>query len=711
LPTADNDKHELVNFTMCHKGWLNVRHQTFEILEPTPVYKDQSGHNVKQAQVMTDKGGQPRLKLAPANLWKIALVAADRPSQHMGCVSARDCQAAMQSESTDSGMRLSWQITEPCQLEIRIDIDQQAACWQIQASITNHSQHAIVSSFAWVSLNLPTQGAALIFPQGAGRRVANFATLSIPPVQYPSYQCSMPWLAMDHADGGLYLGVHDPDDNATDVALSWDARAAQLGVTLTQFPHLQPGQQTQLPRLVCHCYEGHWSQASAFYRQWFDRVGPVAAAPAWLRSNSGWLLAILKQQNESQNYDYINGIDELADIALARGLDTLGLFGWTVGGHDHLYPHYDPDPGMGGREALKSAIRRAKDRGLRVILYSNGVIMDVATKFYREQGKDACTIGGDGRVDLSQINKFSDATPVVFATACPGARPWREAMLALAMQAYELGADGLLYDQIGVYGRHECHHPDHDHSTPMQGFSTAKVTMVRQIANHMKQFDENFVIATEAFIAPLARELHLIHGFGYAYGLPHDDVARDELFPDMMRLTFPEMVVTNRIPQPLFDRRVGHYAAMHGFRQELEIRYAEDVALSRGQALDWSASYKTAIGAPPCPQLLQQAIAADEKTYMARLLAFCKRHADVFYQGTYRSDTGFTLQSSALQARAFATAAGELGIVIWNPTDRDCHVELSVAGRELLDADAPEGMVSDALSALPPQSIRLLRYR
>jgi hypothetical protein len=659
---------------------------------------------------MTNRSGQPRLMLDPTNLWKITLVDAARPTQSLGCVSARDCQADMQSESTASGMRLSWKITDPCHLEIRIDIDQQDACWQIQASIINQSRHAIVNTFAWTSLNLPTQDAALIFPQGAGRRVTDFATLSIPTVQYPSYQCSMPWLAMDHAADGLYVGVHDPDDKATDIALSWDAGAVQLGVVLTQFPHILPGRQAQLPPLVCKCYEGHWSQASAFYRQWFDRVGPVADPPAWLRSNSGWLLAILKQQNESLNYDYITGIDELADIALARGLDTLGLFGWTVGGHDHLYPHYDPDPEMGGREALKSAIRRAKDRGLRVILYSNGVIMDVATAFYRQQGKDACTIGGEGRVNLSQINKFSDATPVVFATACPGSKPWREAMLALAMQAYELGADGLLYDQIGVYGRHECHHPDHDHPTPMQGFTTAKVAMVRQIANHMKQLDDNFVIATEAFIAPLARELHLIHGFGYAYGLPHDDAGRDELFPDMMRLTFPEMVVTDRIPQPLFDRRVGHYAAMHGFRQELEIRYAEDVALSRGQSLDWSASYKTAIGAPPRQELLRQAIAADEKAYMARLLAFCKRHADVFYQGTYQSDTGFTLEPSSLQARAFATVAGDLGIVIWNPTDHVHEVELTVAGREFLDADSPDGKVPDALATLPPQSIRLLMY-
>ncbi len=665
---------------------------------------------MQQELCLTSQDQVPRLWLNLANLWQIKLVDAAHPDQSLGTVSAADNQAVMESMPTPSGVRLTWRLHTPCRLEVQVEIEQEADCWQLHASIVNHSPAAIVDEFAWSGLDLPTQGGALLFPQGAGRRVSDFEALSIPTVQYPSYQCSMPWLAMEHETGGVYVGRHDPDDHAMDVSLSWNPKTRTLNASLTQFPYLRPGQQTSLPPLVCTCYRGHWSRAAAFYRQWFDGIGPVAAIPQWLKTNSGWLLGILRQQNESLNYDYLTGIDELADIALSRGLDTLGLFGWTAGGHDHLYPHYDPDPKMGGCDALKSAIKRARERGLRVILYSNGVIMDVASSFYREHGKDACSINHDGRVNLSQINKFSDATPVVFSPACPGSKQWREAMLGLAIQAYELGADGLLYDQIGVYGRQVCRHPDHDHANPMQGYTTGRVTMMRQIAEHMRQLDPDFIIATESFIAPLARQLHLIHGFGYAYGLPGDDAACDELFPDMLRLTFPEVVVTNRIPQPLFDRRVGHYAVLHGLRQELEIRYAEDVRLARGETLDWRSAYATAIGAPPRPHKLKQAISEAEKCYMAKLMAFCKQHADVFYHGVYQADLGFDFASQTLQARAYATGTGALGILLWNPTDRDGSFEVAVVDRRLAGAYAPDGEVATGLAPLPPQSIRLLIY-
>lgn len=643
--------------------------------------------------------------LAINHLWEMSLISSSQKTRSLGSCSASDVEAHV--AEVDGKLTCTWQIAEPAQLTVTVVITKSPDQWDMSATITNHDADACVREFAWGGLSLACRDTAMLIPQGAGRRVTDFAAFKPLRMQYPSYDYSMPWLAMDHADDGVYLGIHDPQDHCVDIAL--EVAGDAIDVNLTQFPFVMPGQTVTLPPIVIKSYDGHWSNAARFYRNWYDSVGKVTIIPDWVRENTGWLLGILKQQNESILYDYNTGIDELADIAIARGLDTLGLFGWTVGGHDHLYPHYDPCPVLGGRVALKAAIKRAKDRGLRVIMYSNGVIMDVATPFYRQQGKDVCNIMINGRVNLSQINKFSDATPVVFATACPSSQQWRKQMLSLAVQAHELGADGLLYDQIGVYGRHECHHPGHDHVNPMDGYASGRVEMIRQIAEHMKQLNPEFVIATESFIAPMARQLHFIHGFGYAYGLTHA-AAGTENYPDLLRYTFPEVVCTNRIPQPLMDRNVAHYAVMHGLRQELEIRYADDVKLMRGEQLDWQTAYANVAGSPPKKDMLKAAVAADEKIYMGQLMAMVKRHADVFYHGTYQSELGFELQSDHVQARAHAMDQATKAVVLCNLSDVACEFELTVPGYNWIQTDSPDGVSDTAVTSLDAQSICLMKF-
>lgn len=653
---------------------------------------------------------QNKLNLDVSQLWQMTFTSAANPARVLGACCAMDVMASIQmDESQDQSITYTWQITDPALVTIAITMTRQESQWQLSTTITNNDPNACVRDLTIAGIQLPCAEATLLFPESAGRRVTDFAHMKPISVSYPSYRCSMPWLAMDHADHGVYVGVHDAQDQCVEFDVACTDDKQHLALAITHFPCVLPGKIVMLPSVVMHAYNGHWSNAAAIYRSWFDSVGKVTAVPPWLRNNSGWLLVILKQQNETINYDYITGIDELADMAIARGLDTLGLFGWTVGGHDHLYPHYEPCPVLGGRDALVAAIKRAKDRGLRVILYSNGVIMDVATPFYREYGKDACNINADGRVNLSQINKFTDATPVIFATACPSSEVWRKQMLSLAVQAYELGADGLLYDQIGVYGRHECHHPDHHHVNPMDGYATGRVEMIRQIAQHMKQLDPDFIIATESFIAPMARHLHMIHGFGYGYGLTHYS-SGNEVFPDILRVTFPEVVSTNRIPQPLMDRNVAHFAVMHGFRQELEIRYQDDVTLSRGASLDWPQAYHNTAGSPPKKEMLLKAVAADEKNEMAKLMAFVKRNSDVFHHGTYQSDMGFTLMSDHVQGRSYLTGNKQIAIVLCNMSDTDAAFELNVPGYICIQVDSPDKQDNINLTSLNPKSICLMKF-
>ncbi|QYY35227.1 DUF6259 domain-containing protein [Ruficoccus sp. ZRK36] len=647
-----------------------------------------------------------------SRLWTLTLVDAASPGHVLATLSSDDPRLECYDNSESASRTLTWQMSKPFDLKVQVEVQQcEDNVTELRATLVNRTVDATLKAFRWDGLRVPTESSALLIANGSGRRVTDFEQMNLPPLAYPSAQCTMPWVAMDGPSGGAYIGMHDPQDDATEFGFEWSSASQELTLSLTRYPWCPPGLRVDLPPVVVKNYTGHWSEAAFFYRRFFDQHGTVAKPPAWVETNSGWLLAIMRQQNESLNYDYTHGIDELAEIALSRGLDTLGLFGWTAGGHDHLYPDYDPDPRMGGREELKQAIKRAQARGLRVILYSNGVIMDTGTAYYRELGKHACSVDANSHVNLVQINKFNDATPVVFADACPGSPQWRRRMLALAEQALELGADGLLYDQIGVYGPHECHHPDHDHAeNPMGGYTTARVRMVEQIAARMHELNPEFVLATESLIAPVAPYMHFIHGYGFGYGLTTNEQELREAFPDMIRLTFPDVIATNRIGQPLFNRHIGHYAFMHGLRQELEIRYADDVRLNRGETLDWEEAYRNPLGTPPDKATLRHSIATGEKIYMASLIGFCKRNTDILYRGRFLSDLGFALHTQELRARAFLAEDGRLGIVLWNPTDKPLTPALTVPGGTCLHADSPEGEPAEPFAEMAPESIRLVIY-
>ena len=124
-------------------------------------------------------------------------------------------------------------------------------------------------------------------------------------------------------------------------------------------------------------YEGEWYECGDTYREWFLAHRTITERPEWVKNCTGWLLAILKQQNDEViiPYEEIGGL--LADAAEERGIDILGLFGRGIGGHDRFYPDYRPDPKMGGEKAIKRGIAEAKAKGKRVVLYTNGQLLDM----------------------------------------------------------------------------------------------------------------------------------------------------------------------------------------------------------------------------------------------------------------------------------------------------------------------------------------------
>ena len=557
---------------------------------------------------------------------------------------------------------------------------------------------------------VPDKGASLLWPQGLGQRFIALRAVCEQHLYYPSAMAPMPWFALSQETSGIYFGSHDPEFSARRITARSERDGSGLKLSWMHYPFCAPGSQWSAPPLHVTPYRGTWHTAARLYRAWFDSVARVSVPPAWVQDCSGWLLAVLKQQNGLIMWDYRTGIDRLCDVAEQRGLNVLGLFGWAHGGHDALYPDYIPDPLMGGETALREALDRARQRGIRTILYANGCIMDTATEFYHDVGNSAIALREDSEPYVQSIRKFHSATPVTFAAACHGAGAWRERMLALAMQAMQLGADGILFDQVAVTGPLFCFSNEHDHASPATAFTAGRITMMRQIEQELRRSNPEFVIATEGVVDALSPSIQLYHGWGYGFG-PHQTGWDDpRLFPELVRYTFPEWVLTNRYAQPALDNRSAAYALLHGLRLELETRYPADVNYLLQGRVPSEADYADVAYWPPIPTTLGAATSDGsdhERRRMLALMGFQQRHGNFLLRGRFQDVNGFTLGNPCLQAKAFASDA-ELGILIWNPTECTQPVDIVTPSRQIHTAYTQDGKVVDAHADLPPYELRLV---
>ena len=574
--------------------------------------------------------------------------------------------------------------------------------------------------------------AHIYIPAGFGRRLNYFPTdqkklepwekksneiMYLETSPYPSRHLSMPWIAIDTGSGTWYAAVHDAQERFKRIGVRWYNRAKKTDVRFRHLVSIRAGDKWELPETVFEKVDGDWHAAAKRYRAWFDSAHKAvrSAAPDWTRDLTGWLLVIMKQQNEELMWPYTD-IPKLCDVAERNGLNSIGLFGWTVGGHDHLYPDYDADPKMGGAEALKAGIAEAHRRGIRVCIYANGQLQQIgATKFWGEHGEKIAIRKRDGSPYIQTYHKYKDIPVYQFALGCLHAAPWHDRMLALARQARSFGADAILYDQLGVTTPFECWGKGHGHPVPWTSHCEDRPGFVRRIADEMHATDKDFAVFTEGLHDGLLDTIGMFHACQPGSFMSDVNVlktsratsrANAEPFPELFRYTFPELVTTTRNPTPMTLRSFVNYAAVFGLRHEIEIRYMPD----RTYALDGKVPTKKDYGEVknlPSLQSMQAEPPAVASAYMKAVGDFQRTHAKYLLRGRFVDDEGITCRNRVV-AKRFVADDGTSAVCVWNVTDKPVSVSFSALGR-------PKGVFAPAgegtTGPLAPDSIRLYVFK
>ena len=516
---------------------------------------------------------------------------------------------------------------------------------------------------------------------------------------------TMPFVALADAARGVYFGQHDPAGAV--VRLELAQQGAELRVRAVHRTPIEPGASRTLAETVCRSFSGDWHTAANIYRTWRNTVAPSAQSPDWMRRVSGWLLVILRQQNGEVIWRY-GDMARICDVADANGLDMIGLFGWTEGGHDHLYPEYRVSDEMGGVAGLKSAIALAHTRGKRVCLYANGQLQQVGgTDFWRTDGHRIALEDRAGDRHLQYYPKYRDIPKYAFALGCLHASAWERQMLSLAEQACDLGADGILYDQLGMTRPWLCYGTGHGHPVPANSYESERPGFLRRIRQALVRRNPSFVLMTEGLHDTIADAVACFHGcetgcfqtrLSWSPDFTHGadawtrafvhvadarfraDPGTNTVFPELYRYTFPETISTVRVPSPLADRTMVNWSLLFGLRTDIELRYAPDRAYALEGRIPTSEDFAR-VCSPSDIARMRNLDRRETADYLRRANAFQKRFAAWLLDGSFEDDRGVDVVSPGrVLAKRYRGTDGSSGVMVWNLDAVSVRLSLEIDG-------------------------------
>ncbi|GEM_PF-784314 len=537
----------------------------------------------------------------------------------------------------------------------------------------------------------------------------------------PCRKMTMQWLAFAGAQDGLYIATHDPDFTFKQYNVRYYPGEDLCRFGLRSFHILFTGESWTYPTASFIAYKGDWHKAADIYREWFNSVKKTPAAPTWLKKSTGWLLAILKQQNDEIIWPYGDLSGTLADVAEARGLDIVGLYGWTVGGHDRFYPEYDICDKMGGEENLRKSLKEIRDRGMRSVIYVNGQLLDQnGTKYWADTGRFVTTTKADGSLAYETWHKYYDAPARTHGLVCHSCDVWRQRMLRLAMMAEDLGADGIIFDQLGNRVPMFCYNPNHGHAVPAIVYEQDRQSNLEYVQTEMTKINPEFIVMTEGTDDAEMTAIDMFHGCTYGVYDPNPaetaslvdkDLLPCHAFPQMLKYTLPQIECTVRHPSPVSSRNLLNYGTIFGFKHEIETRYAADRRYLLEDHIPVVEDYGNVTTKPDLNLVINEDPVA-MRIYSKQVLGLRVKYSEALLEGTFKDNVGIALESDGpVLAKVFeAKDKSYSAVVLWNTSaDAPASYSLTLNGRKPSFVDTPEG--GPETSMIQPQALLVAIFK
>ena len=468
-------------------------------------------------------------------------------------------------------------------------------------------------------------------------------------ILYPG-ETAMNYYVINEPSNSLYIASHDPNFEKTLHLVrarktggpgDFEYGGADFG--MVKYPFLNPGESKKYPEFVLSAHNGDWHVSAKKYRKWADSWYKTAKPLPMVRNSNGWQRIIFRHQYGKTLFSY-KQLPEIYKVGKEAGIDTVLMFGWWKEGMDAGYPEYTPDDTQGGDEALKKYVKEVQDMGGKVILYFNGQLIDMGTKFYRRLGKKISIKRADGTEHMERYPFGGDGTALrvfgnkTFVTACPGTKEWLNILKSFVDRAVEIGVDGIEFDQLG-YKSEFCYDKSHGHSVPCQDIMLLKSKMLGELRAYVRQKKPDMPLYIEWMSDPTSMHADFIHNCVVNLHIADTDKNGVPItrYAPMYQYTFPETYTTDRDIYNNSDvPRRNNLAVMRGWRS--------DVAVYRCRAT---------IGETPV-----------YKSYLTEINRLRDRFRDLILNGVFRDTDMAKSDNPLLEYSTFTTWDGEKMAVV-----------------------------------------------
>lgn len=421
-----------------------------------------------------------------------------------------------------------------------------------------------------------------------------------------------PFLLLDGEGGGLSVSVDAPEAEL----LSWVAelepgyeesidslvptsdtiggKEVRLEVKAVHLPYVMPGERRSLPPVRLQFYVGDWHDGAMVYRErrrsWMGSSRP----PAWAKEPHSWQQIQMNSPEGERRYHFAD-LPEIARECAERGVRAIQLVGWNDGGQDQNNPSHDPDPLLGGADALREAIGKCRELGVKVILFSKFVWADRATERFRKELVALAVKDPYGDYYMHPGYRYQTVTQLLdintkrLVPMCFASEDWMDVCRDEFRKLLEVGADGMLYDECLHHSPAlACFDLSHGHryGQPVYAHDVDFVRRLREVSDSSR---DDFLYAGEACTDWQLSEYHL--SYHRSESPTHVPLMRF-LRPDALLMT----AVTgfddrNMVNQCLLYRYVVSYEP-YNFKgrltdMPLTISYGQEMDALRIELRDW----------------------------------------------------------------------------------------------------------------------------
>ncbi len=486
--------------------------------------------------------------------------------------------------------------------------------------------------------------------------------------RYPGSEAAMNFFELNSGSEGLYFGNHDESFQST-CHLIEDEKPGKLNLGMVKLPFLGAGNQVTYENFVISAHTGTWHKGADKYRAWAKKWFKFREHPESVRQMLGWQRIIMRSQY-GENFYTFEDMEKICDEGKAAGIDTLLMFGWHAGGHDNDYPNYVVSPSLGGKAMLQQGIEAFHNKGCKVILYSNGQLIDHNSDFYRYgNGKNVATKDPRGNEHIQTwgfsgngigSKVFGGRT---FSRACPSSREFFGILKKFVDFAAEVGADGVFFDQLGS-GDQLCCDSGHGHAVPFTTIMEARSAMLAKLRTYAE--NKGLSIGIEHASDVTAQHSDYIHscpgGANPVNPNWEEKGEKPQVVNDfsLFRYVFPEVLVSNRDIRDEKDmiRRCNYMLVQNLFA---------DVEVYRCQR---------SIGTIPAYQ-----------EYLGKVNDFREKHSALLRGALFRSDADYTASSTEFYTAGHRTAEGDLVIMATLSHLDKCKCSFEVPGYDFDSAD------------------------